>query len=77
MTNIPVSIGELIDKLSIKNNDYIVRVIMSTVTDRFVDVNGDWKHYKYDGRPMLGAPFETAHPEVHEEMKTLNNGVIE
>lgn len=44
---------------------------------QYVDVNGDWKHYKYDGRPMLGAPFETAHPEVHEEMKTLNNGVID
>jgi len=44
---------------------------------QYVDKNGDWKHYKYDGRPMMGAPFETAHPDIHEEMKTLNDGYID
>lgn len=44
---------------------------------QYVDSNGPWKHYKYDGRPMLGAPFETAHPDVHKEMETLNNGYID
>jgi hypothetical protein len=33
---------ELIDRLSMKHNDYVIRVIMSTVTDKFVAVNGDW-----------------------------------
>jgi len=34
---------ELIDRLSMKHNDYVIRVIMSTVTDKFVAVNGDWE----------------------------------
>ncbi len=34
---------ELIDKLSKKHNDYVIRVIMSTITDKFVAVNGDWE----------------------------------
>ena len=42
----------------------------------YVDANGPWKHYKYDGRPMLGMHFSYAHPDVHAEMKKLNNGVI-
>jgi hypothetical protein len=44
---------------------------------QYVDSEGEFSHYKYDGRPMLGAHFSLAHPEIHEEMKTLNNGVIE
>jgi hypothetical protein len=34
---------ELIDRLSKKHNDYVIRVIMSTITDKFVAVNGDWE----------------------------------
>lgn len=34
---------ELIDRLSRKHNDYVIKVIMSTVTDKFVAVNGDWE----------------------------------
>ena len=44
---------------------------------QYVDINGPWKHYKYDGRPMLGAEFATAHPDIHKEVETPNNGYYE
>lgn len=34
---------ELIDKLSEKHNDYVIRIIQSSITDKFVAVNGDWE----------------------------------
>ena len=34
---------EMIDKLSEKHNDYVIRLIQSSVTDKFVAVNGDWE----------------------------------
>lgn len=34
---------ELIDRLSEKHNDYVIRFIESTITDKFVAVNGDWE----------------------------------
>ena len=34
---------ELIDRLSKKHNDNVIRVIMSSITDKFVAVNGDWE----------------------------------
>ena len=34
---------EMIEKLSEKHNDYIIRIIQSSVTDKFVAVNGDWE----------------------------------
>jgi PAS domain S-box-containing protein len=33
---------ELIDRLSQKHDDYVIRFIESTITDKFVTVNGDW-----------------------------------
>jgi len=34
---------EMIDKLSEKHSDYVVRLIQSSVTDKFIMVNGDWE----------------------------------
>jgi hypothetical protein len=34
---------EVIEKLSEKHNDYVIRVIQSSVTDKFVMLNGDWE----------------------------------
>jgi len=34
---------EMIDKLSEKHNDYVIRLIQSTKDGRFVSVNGDWE----------------------------------
>ena len=34
---------ELIDKLSEKHNDYVIRIVQSSITDKFVAVNGDWE----------------------------------
>jgi PAS domain-containing protein len=34
---------EMIDKLSEKHNDYIIRLIQSTKDGRFVSINGDWE----------------------------------
>lgn len=34
---------EMIERLSEKHNDYVVRIIQSSVTDKFVAVNGDWE----------------------------------
>lgn len=34
---------EMIEKLSEKHNDYVIRLIQSTITDKFVVVNGDWE----------------------------------
>jgi len=34
---------ELIDRLSEKHNDYVIRIVQSSVTDKFVAVNGDWE----------------------------------
>lgn len=44
---------------------------------QYVDSHGSFSHYKYDGRPMLGAEFESAHPDIHKETEFLNNGYIE
>ena len=33
---------EFIDKLSEKHNDYVIRIIQSSITDKFASVNGDW-----------------------------------
>jgi hypothetical protein len=33
---------EMLDKISKKNDEYIIRLIASTITDKFVTVNGDW-----------------------------------
>jgi hypothetical protein len=34
---------EMIDKLSERHNDYVIRLIQSSITDKFVAVNGDWE----------------------------------
>lgn len=34
---------EMIDRLSEKHNDYVIRIVQSSVTDKFVAVNGDWE----------------------------------
>ncbi len=34
---------EVIDKMSRRHNDYVIRIIMSTITNKFVAVNGDWE----------------------------------
>lgn len=34
---------EMIEKLSEKHNDYVIRLIQSSITDKFVAVNGDWE----------------------------------
>ena len=34
---------EMVDRLSEKHNDYVIRFIESSVTDKFVAVNGDWE----------------------------------
>jgi PAS domain S-box-containing protein len=34
---------ELVDRLSEKHNDYVIRFIESSITDKFVAVNGDWE----------------------------------
>lgn len=34
---------EVIEKLSEKHNDYVIRIIQSSITDKFVIVNGDWE----------------------------------
>jgi hypothetical protein len=33
---------EMLDKISKKNDEYVIRLIASTITDKFVTVNGDW-----------------------------------
>ena len=34
---------ELVEKLSERHNDYVIRLIQSSVTDKFIAVNGDWE----------------------------------
>ena len=34
---------ELVDRLSKKHNDYVIRFIESSITEKFVAVNGDWE----------------------------------
>jgi len=34
---------EMVDRLSEKHNDYVIRLIESSITDKFVAVNGDWE----------------------------------
>lgn len=34
---------EMIERLSDKHNDYVIRLIQSSITDKFVAVNGDWE----------------------------------
>jgi PAS domain S-box-containing protein len=34
---------EMIDKLSEKHSDYVIRLIQSSITDKFIMVNGDWE----------------------------------
>lgn len=34
---------EMIEKLSEKHNDYVIRIIQSSITDKFAAVNGDWE----------------------------------
>jgi hypothetical protein len=34
---------EMIDRLSQKHNDYVIRLISSSITDKFIAVNGDWE----------------------------------
>lgn len=34
---------ELVEKLSEKHNDYVIRLIQSSTTDKFIAVNGDWE----------------------------------
>ena len=34
---------EMVDRLSEKHNDYVIRFIESSITDKFVAVNGDWE----------------------------------
>ena len=34
---------EVIDKLSKKHNDYVIRIIASSKDDKFVALNGDWE----------------------------------
>jgi hypothetical protein len=33
---------EMLDKIRKNNDEYIIRLITSTVTDKFVTLNGDW-----------------------------------
>lgn len=39
---------EMLDKISRKQDEYTIRLIASTITDKFVTVNGDW--FKITGR---------------------------
>ena len=34
---------ELVEKLSERHNDYVIRLIQSSITDKFIAVNGDWE----------------------------------
>jgi hypothetical protein len=34
---------ELVEKLSERHNDYVIRLIQSSTTDKFIAVNGDWE----------------------------------
>jgi len=34
---------ELVEKLSERHNDYVIRLIQSTTTNKFIAVNGDWE----------------------------------
>jgi PAS domain S-box-containing protein len=34
---------EMVDRLSEKHNDYVIRLIESSLTEKFVAVNGDWE----------------------------------
>lgn len=34
---------ELVEKLSERHNDYVIRLIQSTTDDKFIAVNGDWE----------------------------------
>ena len=33
----------MVEKLSERHNDYVIRLIQSSITDKFIAVNGDWE----------------------------------
>ncbi len=60
---------ELIDKLSKKNNDYIIRLITSTNTGNLVTVNGDWEILTgFDEQSFVGKTWLDITPEYDHSL---------
>lgn len=67
---------EMIERLSEKHNDYIVRIIQSSVTDKFVAVNGDWELVTgIKENNCIGKSWENIIPkvELNEIFKHIEN----
>lgn len=65
---------EMVDRLSEKHNDYVIRFIESSITDKFVAVNGDWELVTgFSEKDSIGFGWENIVPK--SELKQVLNHV--
>lgn len=67
---------EMLDKISKKNDDYTIRIIASTITDKFVIVNGDWDYVTgIKNDCCVGGSWDDIVPsdEVYEVVKNVDD----
>lgn len=49
---------EVIDKLSEKHDDYVIRCVIDPITSKFLEINGDWEKVTgFSERSSLGKPW--------------------
>jgi PAS domain S-box-containing protein len=64
---------EMVDRLSEKHNDYVIRFIESSITDKFVAVNGDWELVTgFSEQDCTGLSWENIVPK-YDLNKVLNH----
>ena len=64
---------EMIDKLSEKNNDKVIRCITSPDTCKFLAVNGDWEKVTgFKEEACIGLNFEGFVPDYKKSIITKN-----
>jgi PAS domain S-box-containing protein len=64
---------EMVDRLSEKHNDYVIRFIESSITDKFVAANGDWELVTgFSEQHCIGLGWENIIPK-YDLNKVLNS----